>query len=121
MLQARIPTRNTDQAILYSGSLASDFRSSVGDLKEMTHGFVQAFYSGYDNFDGTFELFVSGFFCGNDDVMSRYPCSAAPIDVGCSSLGWNLIAAGYRFIQIRYTANSVTTGTVTIKAIGKRG
>lgn len=120
MQQDSVATRNVDQAILYEGSLGSDFRSKVGDLKEMTMGFVQAFYSGHDALDGEFELFVSGFFCGDDDVMSRYPCSNFSIDAGCASLGWNLISAGYRFIQIRYTANNVTAGTVVIKAIGKR-
>lgn len=121
MHQDRIATRNTDQAILYEGSMGSNFRSKVGDLKEMTHGFIQAFYSGHDALDGVFELFVSGYFCGDDDLMARYPCSEFMIDAGCNSLGWNLVGAGYRYVQIRYTANSVTTGTVKIKAIGKRG
>lgn len=121
MQQVRVATRNIDQAILFDGSLGADFRSKVADLKEMTQAFVQVFYQDNDNWDGTFELWISGFFCGDDEVMARYPCSVQMLDSGCKSLGWNLIAAGYRFVQVRYTAGSVTTGTCKVKAIGKKG
>ena len=118
----RVSVRNLEKAILYNGSLGADFRSDVGDLKEMALGYVQAVYTGHDAFDGVFELFVANTFCGEStDHFARYPNSQLQIDAGCGSVGWNLVCAGYRFFQIRYTANSVTTGDVEIVAVGKKG
>jgi hypothetical protein len=117
----RVSVRNINKSELYNGSLSADFRSKVGDLKEMSLGYIQAVYSGHDATDGAFELFVAATFCGTDDHFARYPNSALTMDAGCASIGWNLLCAGYRFFQIRYTKNSVTAGTVEIFAIAKKG
>lgn len=109
------------KAVLFNGSMATDFRSDVADIKDQTMGFIQAFYDGHNALDGAFELFVGSEFCGDDNKLARLPKSEMTIDTGCQSVGWNLIGPGYRFIQVRYTANSVTAGTARIIAVCKKG
>lgn len=120
-MAVRVPVRNINKSLLYDGPMDVAFRSSVGDLKEMALGYIQAIYTGNDATDGTFELFVAASFCGNDDHFARYPGGLLSMDASCGSIGWNIICAGYRFFQIRYTPNSVTTGDCEIIAIAKKG
>ena len=97
----------------------TDFSSSVGDFKEMTVGFIQACYSNLAANTGHFELWV-GAIC-DENKLARHPGSKVSVDSECNSVSWNLCCIGFRFFQVRYTANGETAGTVDrIVAIGKK-
>jgi hypothetical protein len=110
--------RNTHKTPIFEGSMGADFISTVGDFREMSIGFIQAIYDGVDAFDGSFEIFVG---IENDEsTFARLPNSALVMDADCNSICWNLCCIGYRFFYVKYTANSVTTGTVKLLARGKK-
>ena len=124
MQDKAIPARNTDRALIEENtSLGSDFGSNVIDFKEMTLGSIQAIFSNNDALDGEFRLWVSNEYCNQGDVsiFAPYPGSEIELESGCKSLAWKLDRIAFRFYQIRYEANSVTQGEVTIIARGKKG
>jgi hypothetical protein len=121
MQNKAVLVRNTDQIFLYDGPIDTDFKSDIGDLREMTLGFVQVIYKDNNLYDGYFQLFVSNIYCndGDDSMFAKY---GEPLDMdsSCGSIGWNLTRVGYRFIQIRFTKNNVSSGTARIIARGKK-
>ena len=114
--------RNTDQIILYDGTIGSDFKGDVGDFREMTLGFIQIIYNGSAIYDGSFQVYISNIYCndGDDSMFAKYG-QAVTMDSQCGSIGWNMSKIGFRFIQIRYTKNNVFEGTCRIIARGKKG
>jgi hypothetical protein len=121
MQDKAILVRNTDQIFLFNGSLADDFKSDIGDLREMTLGFIQIIYSGSAIYDGYFQLYISNIYCNdsNDSMFAKYG-EPITMDTTCGSIGWNLSKIGYRFIQIRFTKNNVFEGSCRIIARGKK-
>ena len=118
------PARVKNQAIvdlLASPKPATaDFNSDVGDFQDSTVGFIQATYSSLTVFSGCFELFVS-IIC-DPTTLVLLPNSKQCADAKCPAVGYHLTQIGFRFFQLRYTANGETTGTIDrIVAVGKKG
>ena len=116
---AIITRNNTLRTIEKNISLASDFTSEIIDFNEMNVAFIQTVESSApDNFDGSFSLKVS-LLC---DVGSftPYPDSERILNANCNNFAWSFCCVPFRYAQICYTANSVTTGTITIYARAKR-
>lgn len=121
MQDKAVLVRNTDQIVLYDGPINIDFHSNVGDMREMTLGFIQIIYKDTAIYDGSFGLYISNIYCndGDDSMFASYGQSMA-MDSGCGSIGWNMSKIGFRFIQIRYVKNNVIAGSCKIIARGKR-
>ena len=121
MQNKAVLVRNTDQIHLYDDILGADFKSDVGDMREMTLGFVQVIYKNTDIYDGYFQLYISNIYCndGDDSMFAKYG-EPLLMDGTCGSIGWNLTKIGYRFIQIRFIKNNVFEGTCKIVARGKK-
>jgi hypothetical protein len=121
MQNKAVLVRNTDQVILFDGSLDTNFHSDVGDLREMTLGFIQIIYNGTAIYDGSFQIYISNIYCndGDDSMFAKYG-QPVTMDSQCGSIGWNMSKIGFRFIQIRYTKNNVFEGSCRISARGKR-
>jgi len=114
-----IKIRNIYTAELYNGPLDEDFYSEVGDFREMAIGFIQVIYTGINNPLGEFKLLVS--LEKDPATFAVLPSSEQNMGGVCNSIAWNLVAMGYRFIKIQYTANGGSTGSARIIAIGKKG
>lgn len=114
-----IKIRNVYTAKLYDGPLTDDFYSEIGDFREMAIGFIQAIYSDIDSNLGEFKLLVS--LEKGPETFAVLSSSEQTMGGTCNSVAWNLVAMGYRFIKIQYTANGGSTGNVRIIAIGKKG
>lgn len=113
-----ILARNLALAVVENAtSVGADFKSKIIDFKEMNTATVQAIVTGNDATDGTFSLEVS-LICDETSFVP-YPDSDRTLD-DCTNFGWEYRSFPWRYVRVCYTANSVTTGTVTIYARGKR-
>jgi hypothetical protein len=121
MQNKAILVRNTDQVFLYNGPMDVDFKSDIGDMREMNLGFIQVIYNGNDIYTGKFQLYISNIYCndGDDSMFAKYGPEIS-MDALCGSIGWNLSKIGYRFVQVRYAANGISSGTTRIIARGKK-
>lgn len=93
--------------------------SNIADFRNMKVGWVQVWYKNADAYDGSFELFVSGY--PDPDSFSKYPDSLNIMDSDCQSLGWDINVLGFRYAFLRYYKGpTITTGSMEIIAIGKK-
>lgn len=95
----------------------ADFKSNIIDFKEMNTATIQAIVTGADANDGEFSLEVS-LICDENSFVP-YPESDRTL-ASCTNFGWEYRSFPWRYVRLCYTANSVSTGTVTIYARGKR-
>lgn len=116
---AIITRNNTLRTIAKDVSLASDFESEIIDFNEMNVAFIQTVQTlAPDNFDGTFSLKVS-LLC-DVDSFTPFPDSERILNASCNNFAWSFCCVPFRYARVCYTANSVTTGTVSIYARAKR-
>lgn len=110
------PCRHLQRAYLCQGqSLGSSFISDIADFKEMVVGSVQAVWSGDDATTGELELWSS-----DDGVhFDRIDGSLRDLNHPNKTRLWNLGVIGFRYLQLRYDAKTVTAGTLEAFALGK--
>ena len=121
MQNKAILVRNIDQIYLYNDTMAIDFKSDIGDYREMNLGFIQIIYSGTAIYDGYFQLYVSNIYCNDlDDTMFAKYGEPLTMDLTCGSIGWNLSKIGYRYVQVRFIKNNIFEGNCKIIARGKK-
>lgn len=102
-------------------SLAGDFVSTIIDFHDSSHGSIHAIWTPSDSTAGVFVLHGS--------LVPAVPTSFDDNDVDKSDFVlvspltshlWTYKKLSFRYMQMRWTANATTTGTVTIYAQGKR-
>lgn len=101
-------------------SLGADFVSSVIDFRDSSHCSIQVVWSGVDLYTGSFKLYGSllrdeSSFTDNDIDHSLYV-----IESGKTSKMWIYDRLSFRYVQLRWTKNTTTTGTVDLWAQGKK-
>ena len=99
-------------------SVAADFKSKLIDFNEMNTATIQAVVSGQDANDGVFSLEVS-LICDPTSFIP-YNGSERSMDAACGNFGWEYRSFPWRYVRVCYTNGTLTTGTVTIYARGKR-
>ena len=105
-----------ESSIASAVSMSSDFLSSNIDVTGLKSGSLEARWSGADQDDGTFVVE-----CSNDGTnFSQYGESGTSLggDLTDTQI-WNILEFTTRFIRLRYTANSVTTGTFSVHFSGR--
>ena len=114
-----ITARNNSLTIVEKAkSVAADFKSDLIDFNEMNTATVQAVVVDQDANDGTFSLEVS-LICDPASFIP-YPDSERVMTADYSNFGWEYRSFPWRYVRVCYTNGTLTTGTVTLYARGKR-
>lgn len=103
-------------------SLALDFHSQVIDFKDMSSGSVQMTWVGTDSITGTFKVYGSNSETDGTFDLNEVSDADIVVSTGSGSRIWRSVAnnLSFRYVQVRWTGNGTTTGSVDITAIGKR-
>ena len=116
-----VPTNGDVTEVMADASMAGDITSEILDLEHAKNASIQAIWSGNDAFDAQLELEVS-----NETLSSSfgpYPDNDSRhiLISGETSLTWVLISEllTTRYIRIKYTAVSVTTGLIRFNVTAK--
>jgi|AntAceMinimDraft_6_1070360.scaffolds.fasta_scaffold06692_2 hypothetical protein len=115
-----IPTRNnTLRTVVRDQSLAVDFTTPVLDFNEMNVAFVQAVV-GVQPVELTGRFITQVSLLCDDETFVLYPDSEKVLNNICNNFGWIFASVPFRYLRLKYFANGVTSGDVTIYARGKR-
>lgn len=113
-----ISCRNLAKVVLYEGAMGSNFESKIADFKEMSIAFIQFIYTGNDNITPQLQLWVS---IDDKDLTFAYlPDSAQTLVADNQSICWNISSIGWRFLKLKFIANTNLNGTCRILAVGKK-
>lgn len=119
-MQKVLPCTNMNRTMLAKEqAMGQGFDSDIADFRDMAIANFQVVWDeNIDALDGTFEIFASNF--QEPYTFAKYPDSLFVMDGDCQSLMWEFTRFGFRYGFIRYTPNSVTTGTLKAVAVAKK-
>jgi len=93
----------------FSGDLSSSFETSGVGCVDFNRGMISATWLGNDGFSGTMEIEISQDNINWNSLGGKITLSNA---ADCQS--WILTEISYRFVRLKYTQDTATTGTVAI-------
>lgn len=102
--------------------LNASFNSKIADFKDMPMGSVQIIWRGVTGvFNGEIKLFAS--ILPEDDSLfdgGEIDGAVLPISSANGNQLWVRERLGFRFLQARFTPNSISDGFIDIVALGKK-
>ena len=115
----RIRCRNIHAGVIFEAGtpMNEDHKSKIAILHEMKFGSVQMNWQGSDAEDATVQLYVSNLL--EPDSFVAYDETFDCIGALGGKL-WNIGIIGFLYCYIDYKKGSVTTGTMSAVATGKK-